>query len=235
MSLILGLTFIGIGFLVKAVPDLIAGYNTMTKEQKANVDIQGLSTFMRNVLIVIGLVIIAGDFLLRLVEFPLIANLLTFIVPFAGIAFLLVKAQKFDHNKPGSKAKMSYILLGLVVLFVLGLLYFGTTPAKIEINGESIHITGMYGIELPGGDIQEITMREKLPSIIMRTNGFSFGSSNKGSFKLEEYGQCKLFLQSESGPYLVMIKKNGEKIILNRKNKTETEQVFENIKTLINK
>jgi len=235
MSLNLGLFFIGLGFLVKAVPDLIAGYNTMSKEQKVNVDILGLSTFMRNVLIVIGLIIIAGNFLLRLLEFPMIASLLTFIVPFVGIPFLIVKAQKFDHNKQGSKSKMTYFVLGFVVLFAAGLLYFGTTPAKIEINGESIHITGMYGIELTGSDIQKITMREKLPSIIMRTNGFSFGSSNKGNFKLEEYGQCKLFLQSENGPYIILIEKNGGKIILNRKNKTETEQVFENIKTLINK
>jgi len=235
MSLILGLTFIGIGFLVKAVPDLIAGYNTMSKEQKANVDIQGLSSFMRNVFIVIGLVIIAGNFLSRLFGFPMIASSLNFIIPFVGIPFAIVKAQKFDHNKQGSKAKMVYVVVGFVVLFVTGLLYYGTTPAKIEINGESIHISGMYGIELKGSDIQEITMREKLPSIIIRTNGFSFGSSNKGNFRLEEIGKCKLFLQSESGPYLVMIKKNGEKIILNRKNKIETEQVFENIKTMINK
>jgi len=235
MNLNLGLFFIGLGFLLKAFPDLIAGYNTMTKEQKANVDIRGLSTFMRNVLILIGLVIIAGNFLLRLVGFPMIASTLTFIVPFVGIAFLLVKAQKFDHNKPDSKSKMTYFVLGFVVLIVAVLLYVGTTPAKIEINGDSIQITGMYGIELKGGDIQEITMREKLPSIIKRTNGFSFGSSKKGNFKLEEFGKCKLFLQSVSGPYLFLIKKNGEKIILNHKNRAETELVFENIKTLINK
>jgi len=235
MNLNLGLFFIGLGFLVKAFPDLIAGYNTMSKEQKANVDIQGLSSFMRNVLIVIGLVIIAGNFLLHLVGFPMIASSLTFIVPFVGIAFFIVKAPKFDHNKPGSKSKMTYFVLGFVVLIVAVLLYVGTTPAKIEINGDSIHITGIYGIEITGSDIQEITLREKLPSIIKRTNGFSFGSSNKGNFKLDEYGKCKLFLQSESGPYLILIEKNGEKIILNQKNKTETEQVFENIKTLINK
>jgi hypothetical protein len=44
---------IGIGFLVKSSPDLIAGYNTMPKEEKKNIDIEGLSTFMRNGLITI--------------------------------------------------------------------------------------------------------------------------------------------------------------------------------------
>ena len=56
--LIYGLFFIGIGFAVKAVPDLIAGYNTMTKEQKEQVDIKGLSTHLRNSLVGMGLLII---------------------------------------------------------------------------------------------------------------------------------------------------------------------------------
>ncbi len=111
MNLNLGLFFIGLGFLVKAVPNLIAGYNTMNKEQKANVDIQGLSTFMRNVFIVIGLVIIAGNFLLRLLEFPMIASSLTFIVPFVGITFVIVKSPKFDHNKQFTRSKMVYVVL----------------------------------------------------------------------------------------------------------------------------
>jgi len=34
LNLIVGLFMIGIGFLVKSSPDLIAGYNTMPKEEK---------------------------------------------------------------------------------------------------------------------------------------------------------------------------------------------------------
>jgi hypothetical protein len=46
--LITGLFMIGMGFLVKSSPNLIAGYNTMPKDKKKNVDIEGLSTYMRN-------------------------------------------------------------------------------------------------------------------------------------------------------------------------------------------
>lgn len=60
LFLILGLFFMGIGFAVKAFPDLIAGYNTLTKAQKENIDIKGLSTHIRNSLIVMGLLIIIG-------------------------------------------------------------------------------------------------------------------------------------------------------------------------------
>ncbi|AFL82764.1 hypothetical protein Belba_0093 [Belliella baltica DSM 15883] len=50
-----GLFLIGLGFLVKAFPNLIAGYNTMSQKQKENVDIEGLATFMRNALLFLRL------------------------------------------------------------------------------------------------------------------------------------------------------------------------------------
>ena len=58
LNIIVGLFMIGIGFLVKSSPSLIAGYNTMSEEKKKNVDIVGLSTYMRNSFIIIGLSII---------------------------------------------------------------------------------------------------------------------------------------------------------------------------------
>ena len=64
-NLIVGLLMIGIGFLIKSFPNLIAGYNTMSKDKKKNVDIEGLSTFMRNGLIAIGLTIIIGYYLFK--------------------------------------------------------------------------------------------------------------------------------------------------------------------------
>ncbi|MGV8091293.1 MAG: DUF3784 domain-containing protein [Mangrovibacterium sp.] len=69
LNLIVGLFMIGIGFLVKSAPDLIAGYNTMPQDKKKNVDIEGLSTFMRNGLITIGLSIIIGYYLFKWIGF----------------------------------------------------------------------------------------------------------------------------------------------------------------------
>ena len=58
IHLMAGLSLIAIGFLVKAFPVLIAGYNTIPKDKKKNVDVKGLSTLICNVLIIIGLTII---------------------------------------------------------------------------------------------------------------------------------------------------------------------------------
>jgi hypothetical protein len=94
----LGFFFIVLGFLVQAFPDLIAGYNTMSPEQKKNVDIQGLTTHARNCLIGVGLVLIAGFLFTYFTGIHL--DIIPFGIPviIGGIIFLIVGAQKFDHN-----------------------------------------------------------------------------------------------------------------------------------------
>lgn len=53
-ELFVGLLFIIMGVLIYFFPNLIAGYNTMSKEDKKKVDIKGLSKFMRNSFIIFG-------------------------------------------------------------------------------------------------------------------------------------------------------------------------------------
>jgi len=99
INLITGLSLIGVGFLVKRFPDLIAGYNTMSTEQKKNVDIDGLSTFMRNALIGIGTTLIVAYYLFKLVglntkSYPIVLIILVGV----GVMVMVIIAQKFDHN-----------------------------------------------------------------------------------------------------------------------------------------
>ncbi|MCS3284297.1 DUF3784 domain-containing protein [Bacteroides salyersiae] len=54
--LITAFILIGLGVLVKRFPILIAGYNTMSKEEKMNVDVKGLSAFMCYSLVGMGTV-----------------------------------------------------------------------------------------------------------------------------------------------------------------------------------
>ena len=84
-----GIGIIALGFLLKIFPILIAGYNTMTKEQKQNVDIKGFSSLMRNVFIVMGLSVIIFCFLLSL-------NWAFGIIILGGIIYLLIGGQKYN-------------------------------------------------------------------------------------------------------------------------------------------
>jgi len=87
-----GLGIIALGFLLKIFPILIAGYNTMTKEQKQNVDIKGFSSFLRNVFIVMGLSVIIFCFLLSW-------NWAFGIIILGGIIYLLIGGQKYNLRK----------------------------------------------------------------------------------------------------------------------------------------
>jgi len=235
ISWIVGLIVIGIGFLVKAAPELIAGYNTMSKEKKSNVDINGLSSYLKKGLIAIGLSIILGYYLFFSIGLYTIANSMVIISVLGGVTLLVVNAKKFDRNTTNKKVKATNILLVATVLFVIGLFYYGSKPMEITVSNESLLIKGMYGFELPMHNIREVKLVEKIPTITLRTNGYSFGSTKKGYFNLEEYGNCRLFLCSNSSPYLLIVEENGKKTIINFDDKKATETTFEKLKTINNK
>jgi len=234
LNLIVGLFMIGIGFLVKSSPDLIAGYNTMPKEEKKNIDIEGLSTFMRNGLITIGLSIIIGYYIFKWIGFTMIANSMILIVTLVGVTILLINAQKFDYNKT-KNSKLIYFITGLTFLFVIGLITYGFIPSKTIYGDDTIRFSGMYGFEISISDIENIELSDKLPTIKIRTNGFSFGNVKKGFFNLDKYGKSRLLIHSDLAPYLILSKNNGDKIIINFKDRIETEKTYDKIKTMINK
>jgi len=98
LNLLVGLFMIGMGFLVKRFPNLIAGYNTMSAEKKKNVDIEGLSTHMRNGFIAIGLTIIVGYYLFKWIGIMFIAESMIIIATLGGLVILMIQARKFDRN-----------------------------------------------------------------------------------------------------------------------------------------
>lgn len=204
----------------------------MPKDKKKNVDIDGLSTLMRNGLIIIGLLIIIGYYVLKWIGFSQFANFSILIVIFGGILILAIKARKFNHNK---KTKQNYLVSGIAIVFVLGLVFYGFSPTKTIINKESIKFTGMYGFEMKIQEVESIELVNEIPSVKIRTNGFSLGSVNKGTFKLKDWGKCKLLLHAKNHPFLIINNKNGEKIIINDKNPTTTKENYHKIKLLTEK
>ncbi len=232
LILIVGLFMIVIGFFVKSAPDLIAGYNTLPKDKKKNVDIDGLSTFMRNGLISIGLTIIIGYFLFKWIGFTMIANSMILIVPIVGVTILVINAQRFDHNK-GKKTKLTYVILGIVITFVIGIITYGFIPSKTLFSIDSVRFSGMYGFEINISEIDSVNLVDNIPTIKLRTNGFSFGVVKKGFFNLDKYGKSRLLINSDIPPYLIISKTDGEKTIMNFKDKTETEKTYNQIKILV--
>lgn len=95
-NLVIGCLLIGTGFLVKAYPDLIAGYNSLSKAEKAKIDIDGLSTFLRNGLILTGFIQIAGVYILNALNLVRFSGMITTLIITIMLVFLVIRIQKFD-------------------------------------------------------------------------------------------------------------------------------------------
>lgn len=98
--LIIAAVLFVLGMLVRKYPNLIAGYNTMTAEQKKNVDVKGLSNFMRRSLCVIAVLMIVSYFVMvaRAVNEKAVSVVSTMLIPIIGSIYMVVKAQRYDRN-----------------------------------------------------------------------------------------------------------------------------------------
>ncbi|WP_281323555.1 DUF3784 domain-containing protein [Flavobacterium aestivum] len=77
---------------------LIAGYNTMSKEEKDKFDIEGIATLFRNVMFGMALVMIAGYFIANKLKDPNIENIAFFVALLIGIPYLVIKSNSKKYK-----------------------------------------------------------------------------------------------------------------------------------------
>lgn len=93
-----GALLIVVGLLVKRFPMLIAGYNTLPAAKKKNVDIDGLASFMRRHLVIIGALWAFLAVTLTLTGQQDALPVIYMIYVPVYVVWMLVRAQRFDHN-----------------------------------------------------------------------------------------------------------------------------------------
>lgn len=99
-ELITGSILILCGFLVKKFPELIAGYNSLSEQQKKRVDIDGLSTLMKKNFIILGVFVITIGFILsRLGIKEMYILMITSGLIIIDLIYLVLQSGKF-YNKP---------------------------------------------------------------------------------------------------------------------------------------
>lgn len=231
--LITAFILIGIGVLVKRFPILIAGYNTMPQEEKENVDVKGLSTFICYSLVGMGVAPLLAYYICLGVGHADWASYCLFLPAFY-IPYLIVKANKFDHNPPRKCTRyvvgISIITVAVIAVFMA----YGISPAAIKIKGDKLVFTGMYGTSRVLSDFTGVRLSDSLPDITLRLNGLSMGGTNKGWFKLREGGSCLLFLSSSNKPYIIFTEKSGKEIVFNAVTSEITETLYQELKKMIN-
>ncbi|MER2190419.1 MAG: DUF3784 domain-containing protein [Solibacillus sp.] len=213
---------------------LISGYNTMPKEQQAQVDIKGLSKMMAFYAYFLALVF----FGMVVCEWLNWSNgiIVCVVILLISTVVVIFKSQKFYEQvtytgtgKFGKGAKWSGIISIVVVVGVGILLYFSMQPTAITVTDDELTIGGMYGDTFALADVSELALIEEMPAISMRTNGSALGSKLKGHFKLENGDKVKLFIDKSKPPFITFIA-GGKRYYVNETTSEKTTALFEQIK-----
>ena len=92
--------FIILGILIKygKMYYLIAGYNTMSKEEQEKYDIKGIATVFRNAMFGMALIMIVGFFLAKNIDIPKIETYSFWTSLIIGIPYLLIKSNSKEFK-----------------------------------------------------------------------------------------------------------------------------------------
>ena len=215
---------------------LISGYNTMSKDKKANVDTEGLGRLM-------GLYMYFNGGVLLLLGILHTLNIWSGMTPFlVGIVlstvYLLIKAQKYDHNlfdengklKKGAGKQLMVTAGILIVVFLAvgALMIYVSQPTEVIISAQGLEIQGLYGVFHPWDTFDQAELHDQLPNIERRTNGSAVGANLRGHFRTTELGDVKLFVNTNRPPF-IYITTLGRITILNAASEEETREIFEAI------
>ena len=242
--ILMAFLFLLIGIVVKHFKCyfLIAGYNTMTKEQQAKVDIEKTGNIVGNFGYAMFFIQILAS-VLGYFKYETLSFMISFISIMVGVIIVFIKAERYDgndRNPDGSIKKGKKIMIAVISVFftaiIIGisiLMFSGNKASDIIIGNNYIEIKGMYGTDILIDDIKEVSLEESIPKIIAKTNGSNLGSKLKGNFKLEELGKVKLFIDKDKPPFIFM-KLDQSYIIINFESRQATEDIYKKIKEKLN-
>lgn len=234
----MGLFFILIAWLCYRCPNLINPYGSLPPERKALVDIEGLKKAVAITLAATGILLIITGVLaaFRVIGedtgfFAIGGLCLAMVVP---LFLFMWKYNGYGRDRTGSlnlppmrnPAKVSIVIAAISIVFAITLAAMANRSTKIDVDNGTIHISGMYGRDIPLTSVVSVKMIGQLPPVAMRTNGASTGKYNKGHYLLKNGEKCMMFVRKQP-PYIELRTSDGGLYYLNGADGAETQQLAE--------
>ena len=100
-----------------------------------------------------------------------------------------------------------FVLLTVVALGGSGyMLSWGSQEPSVEVTAERIEIESMYfyNESIQRNQLTAIELREQLPTITLRTNGYALGGTLRGWFATQDMGTVLLYAHADTPPYIYM-------------------------------
>ena len=242
----IGLLFILIAIVVGVFKQtwLIAGVNTTPKEKLAKMDLDYLAKYFGLFFGIFGGIMILGVFICTYLN---IMNYFHRSMPIAILVFCafiilffnvikrkrIYKKEDTGQTQPTdvpTKKWRKFLPIAIIVPVVL-LIYFSYKEPKVEIDTNAFKLKGVYGVNLPFTEIVEADtiVWSKMPAISIRTNGISLNKVNRGKFKTTDGEKIHMSIHRGVSPVIRIVEKDGSVYYINRKNATETRQIFKKL------
>jgi len=220
--------FVGLGWLVteKNAKYILAGYNTMNEADRSQFDLKSYLRFFRRFHAFLGGSLLLVGLSLHYLAPEALTGAFISIYPILAYMYFIWRGSRYQATLPGQSrstkkwSKVGIYILGITLLGIIALTYYGYKNDPILITSQGIELKGMYGEKIPYMEIESIKVVDALPSICFRSNGFALGNIYKGYFQTKERERVKLLINQLQDQYLLIRKKDGSKIYYSGRDKS---------------
>lgn len=237
--LILSSIFILIAFIVteKNAKYLLSGYNTMSEEDRQNIDIKSYIHYFRNFHLFLGISLLIISLVLFYFINPDWSILFIGTYPIMAYTFFIWRGNRYVKTKNKKQKIMTAVSIFIMLTLFLYIVFDLVTTLKnneIVFTDNKIEITGEYGTKINTTEIKSIELVDQLPEIASKTNGFSLATIKKGDFKTKDKKNVKLFINSQKTPIILIKATNNQQIYYSSKEKSN-EEIFNELSRKIAK
>ena len=217
---------------------LIAGYNTMSQEEREKVDRKALSKTVGNLIIrmAFGLALIGMTVYFE-VNWATVVLAIGIIID--SCVTMVRLSRLVTKNRGSTIGVIVVIALVAIVLVIVGMMYYsGEQDPVITIEDNQIQIDAMYGLDIDFSSVNGVALIEQSMNDIApkmhRDNGYGgFGGTLRGHFSDENIGQFMLFVKADSSPTIWIERHEDEDIYLSFSDSEITEKVFYELQAVI--
>ena len=125
---------------------------------------------------------------------------------------------------------ISWIMIGIISLMTIVLLVLFRQKTRFEIFSDLIIISDFaYPANIPNYAIKSISMVEKLPKVMMRSNGYGGLKTWKGIFRILGGKRALFYVEDHFKCPLIKIETVRESVYINFKDKEQTHQLYDEL------
>ena len=125
------------------------------------------------------------------------------------------------------------VVVTLIMALIVGQMYLHSQPPSIALGDAGLTVgSGFYDADIPFMDIRRVDLVDALPRIQARTNGYAAGGVLRGNFRLETWGNGKLFINRNRPPFVAVHRRDNTFVVVNFDDAVRTRELYSQLRAM---